>query len=223
MAKHGNTIWEHFGSRLPDGSSTDSAHELFYPLCARRGGSLRFQSRWRHSSRRRPDISGSPSSRFSKKGSTGQRPAYDSIHGPIETSWKLADGFVSLDVKIPANTKATVHIPGQHPSNITESGQPALQANGVKFLRMEDGHVLFELGSGSYRFRGIDQTFDLSQSPKNWLESQPILRDMLATGEKLRYSDNHPDNVLWVFRPENLKPGRTPPSRLLHPWGKLGR
>ena len=211
MAKHGNTIWEHFSSRLPDGSYTDPRMNSFTHYAHGAAGAFVFS----HVGGIRPETPGYKRITIKpvfEKGLDWAKTRYDSIHGPIETSWKLADGFVSLDVKIPANTKATVHIPGQHPNSITESGQPALQANGVKFLRMEDGHVLFELGSGSYRFRGIDQTFDLSQSPKNWLESQPILRDMLATGEKLRYSDHHPDNVLWVFRPENLNPGELRPA-----------
>ena len=211
MSKHGNTIWEHFGSRLPDGSPANPRMNSFTHYAHGAAGAFVFS----HIGGIVPETPGYKRITIKpvmEKGLGWAKTRYDSIQGPIETSWKLADGFVYLDVEIPANTMATLHIPGQHPSNITESGKPALQANGVKFLRMEDGHVLFELGSGSYRFRGVDQTFDLSQSPKNWLESQPILSEMLATGEKHRYSDQHPDNALWVFRPEGLKPDQLRPA-----------
>ena len=166
MAKHGNTIWEHFNSRLPDGSYADPRMNSFTHYAHGAAGAFIFS----HVGGIRPETPGYKRITIKpvmENGLKWAKTRYDSIHGPIETSWKLADGFVHLDVEIPANTMATLHIPGQHANHITESGKPTQQANqqskGVKFLRMEDGHALFELGSGQYRFRGIDQGFDLSQ------------------------------------------------------------
>ncbi|WDE99402.1 alpha/beta hydrolase fold domain-containing protein [Lentisphaera profundi] len=140
-----------------------------------------------------------------EKGLTYAKTRYDSSYGPIETRWKVADGFVILDVTIPAKTTATVHIPTKSHFNVFEGKKRAYQVEGVKFLRMEEGHALFEIGSGSYHFKSVDQAFDLSQSPKNWLESQPIINEMLSAGEMHAYRSKHPDNKLWVFRPEGLK------------------
>jgi alpha-L-rhamnosidase len=36
---------------------------------------------------------------------------------------------------------------------VTESGKPAGQAEGVKFLRMDAAATVFEVGAGQYRFK----------------------------------------------------------------------
>jgi alpha-L-rhamnosidase len=58
-----------------------------------------------------------------------------------------------LSVVIPPNTTATVYLPAADPAGITESGKPAAEAEGVKFLRMEQRAAVYEVGSGSYAFR----------------------------------------------------------------------
>jgi alpha-L-rhamnosidase len=57
-----------------------------------------------------------------------------------------------LDVTIPANTTATVFVPAKDASAVTESGKPVTKAEGVKFLRMENGAAVYAVGSGTYRF-----------------------------------------------------------------------
>ena len=51
---------------------------------------------------------------------------------------------------MPANTSAKVFVPAKDASSVTESGKPATETEGVKFLRMEDGRVVFEVSSGTY-------------------------------------------------------------------------
>jgi alpha-L-rhamnosidase len=77
---------------------------------------------------------------------------YDSVHGKIISDWQIAQGRFSLKVSIPANTTATVYVPAPDPSQVTESGQPAAQSEGVKFLRAEAGCAVFEVRSGKYQF-----------------------------------------------------------------------
>jgi alpha-L-rhamnosidase len=77
---------------------------------------------------------------------------YDSIHGRITSSWRLEGTRFLLEVSIPANTSATVVLPAVNASSVTESGKPAKQADGVRFLRLEDGQAWLELESGQYRF-----------------------------------------------------------------------
>ena len=78
--------------------------------------------------------------------------SYDSIRGKIESSWSVAAGKLKLDVRIPANTTATVFVPAKDASNVLESGKPASTATGVKLLRMEEGAAVFLVKSGSYSF-----------------------------------------------------------------------
>jgi alpha-L-rhamnosidase len=77
---------------------------------------------------------------------------YDSIHGRIATDWRLENGTFTLDVTIPDNTTATVYIPAASAENVTESGQSATRAEGVRFLRMDHGSAVFSVGSGTYLF-----------------------------------------------------------------------
>ena len=78
--------------------------------------------------------------------------AYTSLRGKVASSWKLENDKFQLEVTIPANATATVYVPAGGAANVTESGQPAAQAKGVKFLRQEGGLAVFEVGSGHYQF-----------------------------------------------------------------------
>ncbi|MGH2947911.1 MAG: family 78 glycoside hydrolase catalytic domain [Solirubrobacteraceae bacterium] len=81
---------------------------------------------------------------------------YASVHGEIESEWEAEDGDFRLEVTIPVNTTATVAVPADDVSSVTEGGVPAVDAPGVRFLRMEDGYAVFEVGSGKYRFEAGD-------------------------------------------------------------------
>ncbi len=80
------------------------------------------------------------------------RASYHSIRGRIVSDWKIEAGRIALNVTVPANTTATVYVPTTDPASVTESGQPANQADGVEFLRTENGAVVYRVGSGQYRF-----------------------------------------------------------------------
>ncbi len=83
-------------------------------------------------------------------GLTWAKGQYHSIHGLIAVGWTLDHG--RLDVSIPANTTATVYVPGRNIAAVRESGHPATEAEGVRFLRVEDGTIVFEVDSGRYSF-----------------------------------------------------------------------
>ena len=87
-----------------------------------------------------------------RSGLTWANTRYDSIHGPIATSWKLEGKRLQLKVVVPANTTATVCVPARDLAGITESGKPVAKAGDVKFVRQEKGKVVFEVGSGTYNF-----------------------------------------------------------------------
>ena len=80
------------------------------------------------------------------------RATYRSLYGKIKSSWECVEGVFSWDVVIPANTTATIYIPANDAKSVTERGQPAAKAKGVKFLRMEPDAAVCELSSGSYTF-----------------------------------------------------------------------
>jgi alpha-L-rhamnosidase len=87
-----------------------------------------------------------------RPGLTWARTSYDSIHGKIATAWKQEGNRLTLDVVVPANTTATVCIPGSDLADVKESGTPVEHAKGVKYLRSDNDRLLFQVGSGTYRF-----------------------------------------------------------------------
>ena len=45
-----------------------------------------------------------------------------------------------------------MYIPTHDVNDVTESGKPAKRTDGVKYIRMEDGAAVYEVGSGNYTF-----------------------------------------------------------------------
>jgi alpha-L-rhamnosidase len=87
-----------------------------------------------------------------RDGLTWAKTSYDSINGRIATAWKRDGQRLSLDVVVPANTTASVCLPTDDVASVTESGKAVAKVAGVKFLRMENGNALFEIGAGDYKF-----------------------------------------------------------------------
>jgi alpha-L-rhamnosidase len=83
---------------------------------------------------------------------TFAKASFTSMHGLIVSDWKNEGGKFVWNVTIPANTTATLFVPAKDADSVTESGKPAIKAKGVKFLRMESGSTVYEVGSGGYRF-----------------------------------------------------------------------
>jgi len=76
-------------------------------------------------------------------------------YGVIRSDWQKKAGALTMEIVVPPNTTATVYVPGKDSNNVMESGKPAGKAAGVKFLRMEKGAAVYEVGSGSYSFGSI--------------------------------------------------------------------
>ena len=86
---------------------------------------------------------------------SGANVAYDSLYGPIVSNWKRQGGNLTMDVTIPANTTASVYVPARDAACVSESGKFVEQAEGVKFLRMENGAAVYAVGCGTYRFQSV--------------------------------------------------------------------
>jgi alpha-L-rhamnosidase len=69
------------------------------------------------------------------------------MYGEIVSGWQLEDEQLTMEVEIPANTTATIHIPGDS-SGITINGS-SLAKSGIEFKELE-GKVLGKTGSGTY-------------------------------------------------------------------------
>ncbi len=77
---------------------------------------------------------------------------YDSMYGRINSAWKINSGTLTYAATIPANTTATLYIPAVSENSVTEGGQPAAEAEGISFVKYENGKAVYELASGNYEF-----------------------------------------------------------------------
>jgi alpha-L-rhamnosidase len=80
------------------------------------------------------------------------RAHHDSMHGRIATAWKLDAGRFTLDVTIPPNTTATIHLPNATTERTTESGTPLANATGIGATKQDGSTLRIEARAGSYRF-----------------------------------------------------------------------
>jgi hypothetical protein len=78
---------------------------------------------------------------------------YDSPYGRIASNWKREGQKLTMNITIPPNTTATVYVPAKDAAAVTESGKPASDVAGVKFLRMENNAAVYAVGSGTYQFQ----------------------------------------------------------------------
>jgi len=81
--------------------------------------------------------------------------SYNSIHGLIESHWQKKDNTFQWEITVPGNTTATVYIPATNKGQVTEGGQKASSAIGVKFLKMDGEYAVYSVGSGSYSFMSV--------------------------------------------------------------------
>ncbi|MCK5065953.1 MAG: alpha-rhamnosidase, partial [Bacteroidales bacterium] len=80
-------------------------------------------------------------------GLTSAKATHQSMYGEIVSGWKLEGDQMTMEIEVPANTSATIHIPGG-PSGIVVNGTP-LEESGISFKKL-DGKVVGKTGSGSY-------------------------------------------------------------------------
>jgi alpha-L-rhamnosidase len=78
---------------------------------------------------------------------------YDSPYGRIASSWRLAGGMLDYTATVPPNTRATLYLPTRAPKSVQEGERLASESATIKFKRYKNGTAVYELPSGTYRFR----------------------------------------------------------------------
>ncbi|MEO7766266.1 MAG: family 78 glycoside hydrolase catalytic domain, partial [Ferruginibacter sp.] len=73
-------------------------------------------------------------------------------YGLVSAHWKTDNGATSLDVKVPANTTATIYIPAGEGMALKESGTILSEVKNLSVKGKEDGYTIVETGSGTYHF-----------------------------------------------------------------------
>ena len=147
------TMWEHWDSIKPDGSFQDPSMNSFNHYAYGAVGDWMYKNI--------AGINHDPSNPGYKHTVIHPRPGgdltyargqYEAVYGTIVSEWEQEEDKFQLEVTIPANTTATVYVPAVSQWDVMESGQPAHTVEGIQFVTMENGHAVFEIGSGNYHF-----------------------------------------------------------------------
>jgi alpha-L-rhamnosidase len=85
------------------------------------------------------------------KGITWVSAEHRCMYGLIRSSCRVEGDSILFDIEIPANTTATIYLPGST-DNVQESGRPVGEADGIGVVGEENGCVILNAGSGAYKF-----------------------------------------------------------------------
>jgi alpha-L-rhamnosidase len=85
-------------------------------------------------------------------GLTNANAEFESLYGKIKSAWKLDGNNFVYEVTIPANTTATVTLPGTKEELVTVNSLP-LTTEMKRGIQHSANEIKMELGSGNYVFR----------------------------------------------------------------------
>lgn len=82
---------------------------------------------------------------------------YNSVMGRIATNWhQTDDGQFVLEVTIPANTSANIHLPAPGNGRIEENGDDIAGRDDMQVISRSSSECVVSVGSGTYRFSSTD-------------------------------------------------------------------
>jgi alpha-L-rhamnosidase len=73
-------------------------------------------------------------------------------HGEAASGWKLNGDRMQITVRVPANSRATVYLPGAKLNDVREGKSQVANASGVTRSAQSGDAVVLEIGSGRYEF-----------------------------------------------------------------------
>jgi alpha-L-rhamnosidase len=76
----------------------------------------------------------------------------ETVRDRVQSKWQGQGKTFTLEVEVPVGAEAEVHLPAAGASDVFESGVPAAQALGVKYLGKHAHAEVYCVGNGVYRF-----------------------------------------------------------------------
>jgi alpha-L-rhamnosidase len=77
---------------------------------------------------------------------------YLSPRGRIASSWRRTPEGLVVEVEVPVNAVAELHLPASRAASVRESDRPLADRGDVSVPSRTDDEVVVALGSGRYRF-----------------------------------------------------------------------
>ncbi len=82
---------------------------------------------------------------------------HDTVHGQIVCEWNRTDKEFQLHIRIPVGVVATVFLPSELHTYLTENGKPISRDKGIRLLGRGESEAIFEVDSGDYKFAARKQ------------------------------------------------------------------
>jgi alpha-L-rhamnosidase len=89
---------------------------------------------------------------------------HESIRGLVSSHWRVEGDQFTLEVSIPANCSATIHVPAKSVQSVQESGKTVQNRKEIIFERIENNHVVLRWARASI-------ALSLQASPRCWTRS----------------------------------------------------
>ncbi|MEY4385328.1 MAG: hypothetical protein RLY20_611 [Verrucomicrobiota bacterium] len=80
------------------------------------------------------------------------RGSYRTMHGEIVSDWKRSGDKLTWNIRVPANTSATVVVPSVLHAAVSEGGKPTERSSGLRVIGRNANFLVCEATSGSYTF-----------------------------------------------------------------------
>ena len=77
---------------------------------------------------------------------------YDSPYGRISSHWKREGETFTLKMTVPPNSTGVLYLPAASQSTVLVNGEPVDKNGFVRFMKHEQGRVVFHVDSGTYTF-----------------------------------------------------------------------
>ena len=72
--------------------------------------------------------------------------------GESGINWKRENNNFTMNVSVPVGSTATVFVPAVRKEDVIENGKKIKKKSDVKFVRIENGYAVYQVGSGDYLF-----------------------------------------------------------------------
>ena len=88
---------------------------------------------------------------------TYSKASFESSYGTVASGWERKGTKMIVNVKIPANCVATIKLPVNSGSKVTENGKNISENKNFSNIKTEGNKLLIEAGSGDYIFEYTEE------------------------------------------------------------------
>jgi alpha-L-rhamnosidase len=155
ITKGATTIWEHWDGIKPDGTFWSDGMNSYNHYAYGAIGEWLYRKvaglEWLESNPGYKKFMIQP--RIGGEGLTHAKLSHTSMYGKIVSGWKVSQRGTEVEVMVPANTSATVILPGANLIHVRECGREIKLDEGMYSIHETSRGVELEIGSGHYVFQ----------------------------------------------------------------------